>query len=75
MTFTFIQAEKAHYPVRSLCRALGVSASGFCASQHRPPSQRLRTDRRLRVHLRAAHHASGGSYGSPRLQRALHQQG
>ena len=75
MTFPFIQAEKANHPVRTLCRALGVSASGFYASQQRGPSPRVRTDRRLRLHLRAIHRASGGSYGSPRLHEALQQQG
>jgi putative transposase len=71
----FIQAEKAQHPVRTLCRVLGVSASGFYAAQHRPASPRACTDRRLRVQLRAAHRASGGTYGSPRLQRALHEHG
>jgi transposase InsO family protein len=54
---------------------LGVSASGFYAWQHRPASARAVTDRRLRVHLRAAHAASRGTYGSPRLQQALRAQG
>jgi putative transposase len=75
VTFAFIQAEKAHHPVRTLCRALGVSASGFYASQQRAPSSRARTDGRLRLQLRAAHRASGGTYGSPRLYQALQQQG
>ena len=75
MTFAFIQAEKADHRVRVLCQTLGVSASGFYAWQRRPPSTRARVDRRLRTHLRAAHAASGGTYGSPRLQEALHQVG
>jgi len=75
MMFAFVQAQKAHYPVRRLCRALEVSPSGFYAWQRRPPSRRRRTDRRLAVHLRAAHQASGGSYGSPRLQRELRHRG
>jgi putative transposase len=75
VTFAFIQAEKAQHPVRTLCRALGVSASGFYASQQRAPSARARTDGRLRLHLRAAHRASGGTYGSPRLCQTLQQSG
>ena len=73
--FGFIQAEKAHHRVRTLCRTLGVSVSGFYAWQHRPPSVRAQTDRRLRVHLRAAHAASHRTYGSPRLHEALQQAG
>jgi putative transposase len=75
VTFAFIQAEKAHHPVRILCRALDVSASGFYAWQQRSPSLRSRTDRRLRTHLRATHAASRGTYGSPRLHEALQQAG
>jgi len=75
VTFAFIAAEKAHYPVRTLCQALAVSTSGFYAWQQRPASPRSRADRRLRLHLRAAHAASGGTYGSPRLHEQLHQHG
>ena len=75
MTFAFIAAEKASHSIRCLCRALGVSSSGFYAWQHRAVSMRRRQDGRLRVHLRAAHAASGGTYGSPRLHQDLQQQG
>jgi transposase InsO family protein len=54
---------------------LGVSASGFYAWQQRPQAVRATADRRLRVHLRAAHTASRGTYGSPRLQQALRTEG
>src|SRR4029078_7323321 len=69
--FAVVQSEKAHHTVRHLCRTLGLSPSGFYAWQRRRPSARGRTDRRLSVYLRAAHQVSGGSYGSPRLQREL----
>lgn len=75
MTFAFIAAEKAAYPVRTLCRALGVSPSGFYAWRQRPPARRTRTDAALQVQLRAAHTASGGTYGSPRLHAVVQAQG
>lgn len=75
MSFAFVQAEKAQHSVRCLCRALSVSASGFYAWQHRPPSPRNRSDCRLSVYLRAAHQASGGTYGSPRLHQTLQARG
>jgi putative transposase len=75
VTFTFMQAEKAVHSVRAMCRALGVSPSGFYAWQQRPRSTRTARDRRLVVELRAAHAESRGSYGSPRLQRALRDRG
>jgi hypothetical protein len=52
-----------------------VSASGFYAWQRWPPSVRTQMDRRLGVHLRAAHAASAGTYGSPRLQHQLQAEG
>jgi putative transposase len=71
-----VVAEKATYPVRVLCRTLGVSASGFYAWQARPtPSPRQQRDHVLRQQLRVAHGTSRGVYGSPRLHEALRQAG
>jgi transposase InsO family protein len=68
--------EKATYPIRVLCRTLGVSASGFYAWQSRPAeSGRVRQDQQLRHQLRVAHRASRGVYGSPRLHQVLRQAG
>ena len=76
MTFAFIATEKAAYPIRVLCRTLGVSASGFYAWQARPtPSTRGQQDAVLRQQLRLAHGASRGVYGSPRLHQVLRQAG
>jgi len=63
------------YPIRVLCRTLGVSASGFYASQTRPASDRRRQDDQLRHQLRVAHRTSRGVYGSPRLHHVLRQAG
>ena len=75
MTFGFIAAEKAHYPVTRLCAALGVSTSGYYAWTQRGPSARALADRRLQVHVRAIHRASRGTYGSPRIQAAARTHG
>ena len=71
MTFAFIEAEKARFPMTSLCAAFGVSRSGFYAWRRRDPSRRDSENRRLLVHLRALHRESRGTYGSPRLHRGL----
>jgi len=64
------------YPIRVLCRTLGVSASGFYAWRQRPAlSPRQRQDDLLRHQLRVVHRTSRGVYGSPRLHQALRHAG
>ena len=62
-----IATERAHAPVRTLCRLFGVSPSGFYASQSRPESKRVQEDRRLKVLLHASFTGGRGYYGSPRI--------
>jgi transposase InsO family protein len=71
VTFAFIAAEKAHFPVRVLCRALEVSPSGYYAAQQRPPSPRAQADTAVLRRLHVVHAESRGTYGRPRLRRAL----
>lgn len=58
-----------------LCAVLGVSRSGYYAWRDRPPSARAVADATLRVQIQAAHAASRGTYGSPRIKRALDRSG
>jgi putative transposase len=74
--FAFVEAEKAAFPIRVLCRTLGVSPSGFYAWRRRPAgSARVQRDVALRWQLRVVHAASRGVYGSPRLRQALRMAG
>jgi putative transposase len=75
MRYRFMAAEKAEYPVTLMSRILRVSRSGFYAWSKRPESARARSDRALVVDIRAAHEASRGTYGSPRVHRELVAQG
>ncbi len=75
MKFGFIQTEKATYPVRVLCRTLLVSTSGFYAWCRRGLSRRAQGDAALKVEIRAAHAASGKTYGSPRIHEDLKADG
>ena len=75
MRFAFIAAEKAHYPVRLLCRCLGVTRSGFYAWCRRTPSLRSREDVLLTRRLRLIHAINRRTYGRPRLQRAMRADG
>ena len=74
--FAFILTEKAHYPVRTLCAVLQVSPSGYYAWRGRPlVSPQVRANRALQARIRAIHAASHGRYGSPRIHRALQDDG
>lgn len=67
--------REQRYPVRLMCRALGVSPSGFYAAQTRAPSTRAQEDQRLRLAIRTAHAASHRRYGAPKIQAELRAQG
>ena len=73
--FRFIAAERARHSVKTLCRVLGVSRSGFHAWLVRPPSQRAREDAALLERVEALHVASRRTYGSPRIYRDLRADG
>ena len=60
--------NRARYPIAVMCRVLDVSSSGYYAWVKRPPSAHAVTDAALIVEIRAAHAASKGTYGAPRLQ-------
>jgi transposase InsO family protein len=75
MRFAFIRAEKAHYPVRVLCRVLEVSRSGFYAFLRHEPSARAKSNETLLIEIREAHRKGRGAYGSPRVHRSLRQGG
>jgi putative transposase len=67
----FIEELSAAYPVRLLCKVANVSVSGFYAWRDRSPSQREARNAELLAATRAIHVASRGTYGRPRLRRAL----
>lgn len=75
MIFRFIRAEKANHPVRTMCRVLGVSPSGYYAWCSRPPSARSIQDAQLRRSVVRIHEASRGTYGRPRIHAELRYEG
>jgi putative transposase len=75
MRYRFVAAEQASYPVRLLCRVVGVAASGFHAWLRRGPSQRERQDRSLAGQIAAVFAASRRTYGSPRVHAELRAEG
>jgi transposase InsO family protein len=75
MIFRFIRAEKANHPVRTMCRVLGVSHSGYYAWCSRPPSARSVRDAELRRSIVRIHRTSRGTYGRPRIHAELRFEG
>ena len=65
--FEFVAAKKAEHSVKTMCRVLGVSRSGFHAWQTRPPSPRAREDARLIARIRELFKLRRKVYGSPRI--------
>ena len=68
-------AHQGAHRVATVCRVLGVSASGYYAWQHRPRSARAQADRALLEQIRAIHERSRGTYGAPRIHAELAAQG
>jgi transposase InsO family protein len=66
---------ETEHPISELCAAFAVSRSGYYRWRKAPPSQRAQEDAQIIEELRRAHAASRQTYGRPRLQRALRQQG
>jgi putative transposase len=73
--FHFIAAHRAEFRVRSLCRVLGVSASGFYAWRQRPVPRQAQRNDALVAHIQANYRASRRTYGAPRIHRELQAQG
>jgi len=68
-------ANQADFPVRTMCRVLGISASGFYAWRERAPSQRSITNAVMTERIRQIHKDSYESYGMPRVRAELIEQG
>ena len=75
MKFRFIRDHCASFPVRTACRVLGVSPSGFYAWRRRPGGRRAEADRELSREIAAIHAASRGTYGCPRVHAELRDRG
>jgi putative transposase len=66
-----MKANQAAHAVPTMCRVLGVSASGYYAWRTRGPSARAGKDAELLEQIREFHRVSDGTYGTPRIHRDL----
>ena len=71
----FIGAEKAAgHGVARACRLLKVSRAAYYQRRNGGPSPRAAADAAITARIAAIHGESKGTYGSPRVHRALHRQ-
>ncbi len=75
MKYAFVECERRRHSVRTLCRALRVSPSGYYAARSRPPSARDKRQSSLTTKIREVHVASRQTYGAPRVHAELSVQG
>jgi len=73
--FRFIATRKAEHSVKTLCRVLAVSRSGFHAWERRAPSDRDLADAWLGERIREIHDQSRQTYGARRVHAALRHRG
>ena len=70
-----MNANQAELAVRTMCKVLGVSSSGYYAWARRAPSKRAMEDVVLTERIRAIHIASDENYGSPNIHAELRDEG
>ncbi len=70
-----MRAHQAEFRVTTMARVLGVSTSGYYAWLRRPESAREKSDAALAERVRAIHERSRGTYGAPRIQAELADEG
>ncbi len=75
MNYQFIRQHQQQYPVRVMCRMLDVSPSGYYRRCQQPQSRRAQQDQQLLGQIQQVHQQSQQTYGSPKIQQALRQQG
>lgn len=71
MRYRFIHAHRTEHRLSGLCRALGVSRSGYYAWRQRPLSARATANARLLVQIQQLHRQTKERYGAVKLWRAL----
>jgi putative transposase len=70
-----VRAHQGTHHIATVCRVLGVSASGYYAWQARPQSARAQIDHELLARIRTIHDRSRGTYGAPRIHAELAAEG
>ncbi len=71
MKYAFMQEHRDRFRLKSMCKVLKVSRSGYYAWKSRPRSNRQRVNRELLESIREVYRKSRKVYGSPRITDEL----
>lgn len=75
MKYRFIESYKNMFAVRTMCRVLQVSVSGYYGWAQRPESNRIKQNRELIAAIKKIYEESHKTYGAPRIGVCLQEQG
>ena len=75
MKYQFITTHRQEFEITVMCRVLQVSRSGYYAWRQRPVSGREMANQKLTQQIEEIHQQSRQTYGSPRIQAELADQG
>jgi transposase InsO family protein len=73
--YQFIADHREEFEITVMCRVLAVSRSGYYAWRKRPTSARKMADQELSQQIKQIHQQSRQTYGSPRIQVELAENG
>ena len=71
MKYKYIESYRSEFEVGKMCRALGISRSGYYAWWKNPKGRREKENEELVGEIREIHEKSRYTYGSPRVHAEL----
>lgn len=75
MKYAFIDTERRHHSIATLCRVLQVSRSGYYSWQARTPSARQQEDLKLVTEIHRVHREHRKACGALKTWKALNREG
>jgi putative transposase len=73
MRYAWIQQQRDSFPIKTMCKVLEVSTSGYYASLNRQPSRRAERRQRIKQSVVQVHVETQGVYGSPKIAQEMQQ--
>lgn len=73
MRYAWIQQHRDSFPIKTMCKVLEVSTSGYYASLGRQPSRRAERRQRIKQSVARVHAETQGIYGSPKIAQEMQE--